>query len=350
MLSARSSPFTKGLSAGDRAASAPNAPSTWNQNVFLPRHVGQGVEIVDGARVHGASRADDHEGRESGRAVGGDGVNEVLDAHGAAFVGRNQAEMPRPEAGQLHRLPHAIMHLARGVGDEHRIQRVETVEPDIPVAGGVFARDQQRQEIGHRRAGDENPRGVRRKTKGLRHPQRDLPLHVERDMVAAAAVGVQPGRQHLADHADRRPRALHPAHEQRMRVADREGLDVAVEFGQRGCEIPAFERKRAAKEGFRLVAGRTPDGTLAHIANVVDHRVQRAMSLRAKRFPVRRVEIQWAAVFKVRPFGIAHVAFPAQERAGAVKAGDLCIRRASPDRSSVWNSGLCPKKATSPRF
>ena len=112
-------------------------------DVFLARHVGQRVEIVDGSGVHRAGRADDHERRKSGRAVGGYGVNEVADPHGAALVGRNQPQMARAEPGKLHRLAHAIVHLARGVGDQHRIERIEAVEPDIPGPGGALARDQQ---------------------------------------------------------------------------------------------------------------------------------------------------------------------------------------------------------------
>ena len=118
-------------------------------DVFLARHIGQRVEIVHGSGVHRAGRADDHERRKTGRAIGGDGVNEVANAHGAALVGRNEPQMPRAEPGKLHRLAHAIMHLARGVGDQHRIERVKTVEPDILSSGGAFARDQQREKIGH---------------------------------------------------------------------------------------------------------------------------------------------------------------------------------------------------------
>ena len=136
----------------------------------------------------------------------------------------------------------------------------------------------------------------------MRHPQRDLPLDVQRDVIAAAAIGVETGRQHFGDHPDRRARALHPAHEQRMRIADREGLYVTIEFRQRGPEVAAFERQRAAKEGFRLIAGRAPDGALAHIANMVDHRVERAMGLCPKRLPVGRVEVFGGAVLQKRAF------------------------------------------------
>ena len=58
-------------------------------DVFLARHIGQRVEIVDGSGVHRAGRADDHERRKSGRAVGGYGVSQVANPHGAALVGRN---------------------------------------------------------------------------------------------------------------------------------------------------------------------------------------------------------------------------------------------------------------------
>ena len=118
-----------------------------------------------------------------------------------------------------------------------------------------------------------------------------------------------------------------------MRIADREGLDVAIELRQRGPEVAAFERQRAVKEGFRLIAGRAPDGALAHIANMVDHRVERIMGLRPKRLPVGRVEVFGGAVLQNGFFGIGHSFSPALARAGAVKACDLSMRRASPGRS-----------------
>ena len=94
-----------------------------------------------------------------------------------------------------------------------------------------------------------------------------------------------------------------------------------------------------------LLACRTPDRAFAHVADMVDHRVERAMRLRAKGPPVRGIQI----------LRVAHACRPARVRADAAKAGDLSIRRASPAVGhlagwSAWNSGLCPEDATSPRF
>jgi hypothetical protein len=64
-------PASSGRSAGDSAASAPNAPSTWNQ-ISRARRCGQAVERVDCPGVHGTGGTDDEERLQAGRAIGAD--------------------------------------------------------------------------------------------------------------------------------------------------------------------------------------------------------------------------------------------------------------------------------------
>ena len=63
------------------------------------------------------------------------------------------------------------------------------------------------------------PEEFARKIQSLRQPERDLALDIDGDMVAAAAIGIEPRGEHFGDHADRRAAAMHPAHEQRMGIA-----------------------------------------------------------------------------------------------------------------------------------
>ncbi len=53
----------------------------------------------------------------------------------------------------------------------------------------------------------------------LGHPANDLSLHLDRRLVAAAEIGVQPAGQHLGEHADGRAAAVDPAHEPWVQVA-----------------------------------------------------------------------------------------------------------------------------------
>ena len=56
-------------------------------------------------------------------------------------------------------------------------------------------------------------------------PADDLALDLDRRVVAAAEIGVQPAGQHLGQHADRRAAAMHPAHEAGMQIAGGVGQD-----------------------------------------------------------------------------------------------------------------------------
>ena len=300
--------FEQGLErVGERGEGAEGAVDM-KPDLLLARDIGQRIEIVDRARIHRPGRADDEERLQSGGAIGGDGVGEILDAHPAAFVGRDEPQVPGAEARELHRLTNAIVHVARGIGDERRLQRAKTVEPHILVLRCAVTGDQEPQKIRHGGAGDENPRGVVGKAEGLRHPSADLALDVERDVIASAAIGVEAGGEHLGHHASRTSRTLNPAHEHRVPVAHREGHDVALKFLSGTGELLALARLRAAKECTRLVARRTPYRPLAKVANIVDHRVERPMRLGSEGLPVLRIEVAGGVLFALA--GVCHEAPP----------------------------------------
>ena len=96
-LDARAS---SGASRGRQHASAPNAPSTWNQSSSRGAERGERGEIVDRADIDGAGGADDQERLSApGRAVGGDGARRARDRSIAKslFVGmRRSAALPMP--------------------------------------------------------------------------------------------------------------------------------------------------------------------------------------------------------------------------------------------------------------
>ena len=114
------------------------------------------------------------------------------------------------------------------------------------------------------------------------HPARDLPLDLDGNMIAAAAVGVQPGGEHLRDHANRRAAAIDPAHEAGMHVALSVGQHLAHELGMNLGEIFTLPWRGRLKMRAHIGWNRLPDGPLANVLDVAEHVVQHAVSLRAK--------------------------------------------------------------------
>ncbi len=151
-------------------------------------------------------------------------------------------------------------------------------------------RHQHRHQIGHRCAGDENAARARREAEHLAGPFDDLPFDLDRHMVAAAEIGVEPGRQHFREHADGRAAAMHPAHEARMHVAGRIGHDEVGEHAIDVAEIGRLLRKLLAKLRPHRIGNRLPDWTLADRCDVVDHVIEHAMTLGAEFVPVLRIE------------------------------------------------------------
>ena len=143
------------------------------------------------------------------------------------------------------------------------------------LAQRLVAGDQQAQEVGHRGARDEHAGGVGREGEYLREPARHLALDVDADVVAAAAVGVEPGSQHLGQHADGRARAVHPAQEQRVRVARDVRLDVAREVGEHALEVPDVAGQRRPEARARCLGRRLPDGPVLDGAEMGDDLVER---------------------------------------------------------------------------
>ena len=153
------------------------------------------------------------------------------------------------------------------------------------------ARDQHAEQIGHRRAGDEQPaRGVW-KIEQLAQPMRNLPFDFDRHMVAAAEIGVEAGGEHLGQHAGHVAAAMHPAHEAGMGVAGGEGKNVAHERVMHGGEIGRCGRHGLAITGAHVVRDRLPHRALADVLDVVENIVEHPVPLRAGARPVRRVQI-----------------------------------------------------------
>jgi hypothetical protein len=113
------------------------------------------------------------------------------------------------------------MHRRGGVGSQllcvGRHAATANIRPQPIVPG-----HQHSEHVGHRRPGDKQSACCRRKVEEGAHPAANLVLNFERNLVAAANIGVQAGGQHLRHHAYRSSSALYPAQKTRVGIARRE--------------------------------------------------------------------------------------------------------------------------------
>ena len=152
------------------------------------------------------------------------------------------------------------------------------------------ARHQHRHQIGHRGAGDEHAAGALRKAEYLPDPFDDLAFDLDRHVVAAAAIGIQSGRQHFGQNSDRRAGAMHPAHEAGMHIAGGVGRDQFAELAIDLAEIGRRMGQVFAEFTTHRVRNRTPHRPVADIGDVVQHVVEHAVAERAQLSPVGRIE------------------------------------------------------------
>ena len=230
--------------------------------------------------------------------------------------------MRRADAGELERLGDAAVGLRGGVGGQLRRGRAKPLRAD-GLAQRFVAGDQQAQEVGHGGAGDEHAGGIAREAERFGEPARHLALDIEADVVAAAAVGVEAGGQHLRQHADGRARAVHPAHEEGVRVARGVRLDVAREVREHVREVAALARQRALEARAHRLGRRLPDRPILDRGEVVDHVVERAVAELAEALPVvgvqgavrrgagsGRVGLRMLASCRAHPIALGHAHSP----------------------------------------
>ena len=158
------------------------------------------------------------------------------------------------------------------------------IESQRDVAG-----DEHRDQICHRGSGDEQATRIFREAEDLGYPARHLPLDLNRNMIAATAVGVQPRSEHLRDHANGCAAAIDPAHEAGMHIALSIGKHLAHELGMDVGEALALSWRRRLKVRAHSGWNRLPDRALANVLDKAEHVVQHAMSLGAEFAPFRRI-------------------------------------------------------------
>jgi hypothetical protein len=222
-------------------------------------------------------------------AIGGDRVVERCESDPLPIVGRHDVERRAAEAGEIHRLADAAMSGRRCIGDQPLAAGGDAAAPH----GGtesVRAGNQDADEVGHRRAGDEEAGGGVRKAEELPHPLDDLALDLDRRVIAAAEICVKPGRQHFRQHASRVAAAMDPPHETGMGVADAEGEDVPHELVMHDGKVGRRGRNRLAKAVADCIGDRLPDRAVADVLKIIEDIVEHPVPLEAEALPIRGIE------------------------------------------------------------
>ena len=210
-----------------------------------------------------------------------------VDAVGS--IGPDVAQGIAAEPGEVHGLFDAAMRCCRSISRQQCSFVSNAALPRVLSEHGG-SRHQHRHQVGHRRAGDENPASLAGETEYLARPLDDLTLDLKRDVIAPAEIGVQPGGQHLGQHADWGAAAMHPSHEARVNVAGRIGNDEIGEFPIDLVKIGRFDRKVGTKPPADFIRYRLPNRTLPDVSDIVEHVIEHAMTLRANFVPVLRIE------------------------------------------------------------
>jgi len=154
----------------------------------------------------------------------------------------------------------------------------------------MVAGDEHGDEVGHRGAAEQQARGGGGQTEHLGGPGDDLTLAGDRRVVAPAAVGVEPARQQLGEHADRAAAAVHPAEETGMAIAHAVGGDAAEVIQVDVGGIGAVARQGIGPRGADGRRHWPPHRALAHRLDGVEGVVEHAVAEGAQRRGIGRIE------------------------------------------------------------
>ena len=246
-------------------------------------------EVVDRADIDGAGGSHNEKGPQSVGAIAQNPRAQRRRIDPVRLIDRDAAQRVAAEPRDIHRLGDTAMRGLRRVGGQTRARFANAALPHVRSEHGP-ARHQNRHQIGHRGPSDKDAAGAGRKAEHLARPLDDLALDLDRHMVAPAAIGIQPGRQHLPEHADCRAAAMHPAHEAGMKIAGRVGRDEIAEFAVDVFQFGRLKRQALAKPCANRVRDRLPERTLANRRDVIEHVVEHAVPERADVVPILRVQ------------------------------------------------------------
>ncbi|MCY1170630.1 hypothetical protein D9M73_107120 [compost metagenome] len=255
---------------------------------FFAGKVRQRIQVVDRAAIDRARSADQQERRQPGGAIRPDERTQRGHIDPPCIIGGDAGERVGAKPRHFQRAGNAAVNFVGSIGNEARCLGHAALPHSH--AACPRARDQQRDEIGLRRSGQEQAIGGLGKGENFPHPVADLPLDQDRHVVAPAQIGVKAAAQHFGQHANRGSGTLHPSHETGMQIAacirkDRlhEGCVHARQIG--GGYRQCFARHRADVRG-----GRSPHQFVREPFEMIDHVIEHPMPLRAQARPLCRIE------------------------------------------------------------
>ncbi len=252
--------------------------------------LGQSLQVVDGAGVDRACRADDQERIQPRGAVCRHRLGQGPGVQAAIGQDRDLAQGGRTEPGDVQRLGDTAVRALGSVGGEAGPGLAHPVDTAVRTQGGR-ARGQHRDQVGHRGSGDEQAAGGPGKAEQLRHPAGHLALDLDGGVVAPAEIGVEPGRQHLRQHPGEVSAAVHPAHEAGMAVAGGVRQHLLHEICVSGGDPLPRPWQPALERGAGTLVHRPPDGAFAQALQVIQHVVEHAVRLGALGRPILGIEV-----------------------------------------------------------
>ena len=194
------------------------------------------------------------------------------------FTGMH-AESVASQSSQVHGLSDATVGVRRRVGNQAFAGSCDTLAAHADT-DRFGARHQEGDQVRHGGAGYEQAAGSVRKAEQFAHPPDHLPLHLDGNLIAPSQVGVQPGCQHLCQHADRRPATVHPSHKAGMRVARGIRQNLAHERVVKERQIGWLLGQRLTECGTHRRRSGLPDRPLPDMLGVVQNIVEHTMCLR----------------------------------------------------------------------
>jgi hypothetical protein len=232
--------------------------------------LGYAVEVIYGPGIHGSRGADDQKRSEASSAIRADRLFQRCQVYSLPAVHCDQPQRLASQSGEIKRSTDTSVHGDRGIGGQFLSAGCDAALANIWAQTSV-PRYQYREQVGHRRTGDEEAARCWGKMEQGAHPVGYLLFDLQRDLVAAAGIGVQPRGQHLGQHAYHCSAALYPAQKTWVSIARREGQNrghkLCVNLRQRrGPGGKIFPKARAYP-----VRDHLPRGKFAHVFNVPEH-------------------------------------------------------------------------------
>src|ERR1700730_5340833 len=97
-------------------------------------------------------------------------------------------------------------------------------------------------------------------------------------MIATTEIGIEPSRQNLREHPRDGAAAMHPAHERRVAVTDRERKDQLHELPVDFSDVRRVGRQPIAEPRSDVSRYWLPGRALANMLDIIEHIVEHMMT------------------------------------------------------------------------